>query len=101
MDSYEDVHQPSLHQFHRVNVPYYVASISMFQIGEDFSECFPTYVRTGKAKCLLSLAMLNLFLGNIMAQSLIEMESLLVISGLTINDLGYVAAAINRLTCLI
>jgi hypothetical protein len=60
----------------------YAASRSMVRVGEDFPTSLG--VRQG---CLLSPMMCNIFLENIMAESLVELESPLTISGRVINNL--------------
>ena len=66
----------------------YESSRCMVRIGEDLSECFPTSVGVRQG-CLLSPTLCNIFLENIMAESLVELESPLAISGREINNLRF------------
>jgi hypothetical protein len=50
----------------------YTASRSMVRVGEDFRECFPTSVGVRQG-CFLSPTLCNIFLENIMAESLVEL----------------------------
>jgi hypothetical protein len=60
----------------------------MGRVAEDFSECIPTSVGVRQG-CLLSPTLCNIFLENIMAKSLVELESPLTISGRVINNLRF------------
>jgi hypothetical protein len=60
----------------------------MVRVGEDFSEFFPTSVGVRQG-CLLSPMLCNIYLENIMAESLVELESPLTISGRVINNLRF------------
>jgi hypothetical protein len=60
----------------------------MVRVGEDFSECFPTSVGARQG-CFLSPTLCNIFIENIMAESLVELESPLTISVRVINNLRF------------
>ena len=66
----------------------YASSSSLVRIGEDFSECFPTSVGVRQG-CLLSPTLCNIFLENIMAESEVELDTPLKISGRVINNLRF------------